>query len=347
MLKVSFGKGEKPRLVYGRTPEETQAAKELALLEFQAHRTRLTPASPLSQVAEMIWIPRIERLEPATFNRYRAAYAHIHVFMGGTPISLVKPPMVQAFVNHLETKMVSRSGKGKAVATMSPAGVRFVYSVLSQIMKLAYESELTSRNPCGLLVSKPKPPRKRDRGLSILEAADVLENAPESLKLPLFAGLILGLRLGEIAGLKWDDLDRMSGVLKIRRQVRHNGQIGELKTQDSRRDIPLPREFVDFIDKWGDLDHPEGFICPITRRQIVYRYNRWEGKPKDWTFHDTRHGATGLSLISTGGDIIAAKDQLGHGKIETTMGYVPMNTDRILQSLKGLTTVLNTDSNKN
>ena len=322
------------------------AAKELLLLQFQAEQTRLSHASPLSHVAQMIWIPRIERLEPATFNRYRAAYSHIHAYMGGTPIGTIKPPTVQAFVNYLEGKQVSRSGKGKQTAPMSPAGVRFVYSVLSQIMRLAYEMELINRNPCGILVSKPKPPRKRERELSIPEAADALENAPESLKFALFAGLVLGLRLGEVAGLKWEDLDRMKGILKVRRQVRHNGEIGELKTEDSRRDIPLPREFVAFIDKWGDIDHPEGFICPISRRQIAYRYNKWAGRPKGWTFHDTRHGAAGLSLASTGGDIMAVKDQLGHGKIETTMGYTATNTDRVKGSLEGLTTVLTTKNDR-
>jgi integrase len=63
---------------------------------------------------------------------------------------------------------------------------------------------------------------------------------------PLLAGLLLGLRVGEVSGLKWEDIDFNAGVVRIRRQVqRHGGslQVELPKSRAGSTDLPLPIAF--------------------------------------------------------------------------------------------------------
>jgi integrase len=60
--------------------------------------------------------------------------------------------------------------------------------------------------------------------------------------------LTLGLRQGELLGLRWEDLDLDRGVLRVRLQLQHMKReqpvIKGLKTRASRRDLDLPARLV-------------------------------------------------------------------------------------------------------
>jgi integrase len=61
-------------------------------------------------------------------------------------------------------------------------------------------------------------------------------------------GVMLGLRPGELLGLRWDDVDSGAGVLRIRQALKRNadgegrGKLtpGDLKTEQSRRTLRMP-----------------------------------------------------------------------------------------------------------
>lgn len=245
---------------------------------------------------------------------------------------------VQLFVNSLSRKKVSRSGKGKKEELMQPAGIRFTFDILRRICEVAYLNQIIDRNPCNKLISMPKLPEKRERVLEVEEAGRVLESAPEALKLPVFCALLLGMRLGEVAGLQWSDLDRVKRTLTIRRQIDHKGNVTNLKTSSSKRTLILPQEFIDFIDKYGDLDQES--ISPLNRRSIEYAWYHWEGKPNGWTFHDLRHGAAGLIEATGGGNVLGSQAVLGHASPDMTNVYLGRNAELTRAALSGLTSVL-------
>ena len=65
-----------------------------------------------------------------------------------------------------------------------------------------------------------------------------------------YLDLATGLRRGELLGLKWTDVDRDRGVLKIQRAIsRQNGKVVEapLKTKNAYRTLPLS---ADAIKAW-------------------------------------------------------------------------------------------------
>lgn len=321
---------------YGTTPEEAQANLE-SKLPAPTHSAPQT----LHDAAELLWYPAIQGKQESTKRRYIAAYIqHIRDVLGPLPLTEIKTATIQAWVNALGKKQVSRSGKGKNVAPMKANGIHFVYTVLSRILEYAYLSELITRNPCNKLVTLPPRPEKRERVLTVEEAAELLENAPRHLKLPIFLSMLCGMRRGEVCGLQWSDLDRQKKTLSIRRQVDNKNKVKNLKTTSSKRTLILPTQFVDFIDKYGDLDSLS--IVPISPRDLTDGWAEWKGKPKDWTFHDLRHGAAGLIEATTGGNVLSSQAVLGHSKPDMTTTYIGMKASRIESALEGLTTVLTT-----
>lgn len=132
------------------------------------------------------------------------------------------------------------------------------------------------------------------------------------LSCPVFLAAVLGLRRGEIAGIRWDDLDRQRGELRIRRQRRASKGRGiiekGLKTASSARTLRLTPALIAEIDGRGDLDHP--YICTKNERpwrpdELTREWTQAResfGLPT-WTFHDLRHGAAGL-LYAAGADLL-------------------------------------------
>jgi integrase len=334
--------GGKLKVVTRNTPEEVEA--EIEKLKLQAEFMPLTGASTLHDVAKEFWFPRVEALQnPATKSRYIAAYIHhIRGGLGKFPIEDLTTRDIQKFVNDLSNKLVSRSGKGKTVKPMEPAGVRFVYSVLGQITEAAYLNRLIAWDPCNKLIRLPEMPEKRERVLTVEESRFLLESTPDLLKLPVFLALCLGLRRGEACGLMWDDLDRVTRSLQIKRQKDNKGVVRKLKTTASKRTLILHPELIDFIDKHGDLDSP--YIVALSPRDVTDFWADWAEKPDGWTFHDLRHACAGLVEMFTGGNVIASQYVLGHTKPDMTNVYHGQRIGRLANALEGMTNVL---TNKN
>ena len=62
-----------------------------------------------------------------------------------------------------------------------------------------------------------------------------------------YVELAIGLRRGELLGLKWEDIDLNQGVLRVKRQIsRINGEVVEapLKTKNTYRTLPLAEDTI-------------------------------------------------------------------------------------------------------
>lgn len=76
------------------------------------------------------------------------------------------------------------------------------------------------------------------------------------LRLRWLLALDLGLRVGEVLGLCWEDFDDETGVLTIKRQVQHDVEAGQpcivprVKTPSGQREVPLPEYMVAEWNRW-------------------------------------------------------------------------------------------------
>ena len=223
---------------------------------------------------------------------------------------------------------------------MSTRGIQQVHAVLRNALQNAMRHEVVVRNVAKLVQVKT-PSYEVGRGLSVDQARSLLEGSRQDRLHALYVlAIYLGLRRGELLGLRWRDIDPGEGTLQVRHTLqRVDGDLQFLppKTRTSRRTIPLPRPCVDALrahrvaqdkerlvagTRWIDEDmvfasrvgtpsEPDN----LSRSWYVVRKVLGEPAPR---FHDLRH--TCVSLLSAEGAPPHVVQQLvGHSAIDVTM----------------------------
>ena len=167
------------------------------------------------------------------------------------------------------------------------------------------------------------------------------------LAIPCLIALVTGMRVGEIAALKWSDINIESLKIKIR----------DGKTGDGYVDIPNDPTLVRIFQRWRYLTQHQKYFLPFKARQLPSRKNIVQfrfyralkkagllikvGKFKDGrnryrlSFHDLRHTHATLTLEKTG-DIYHVQKSMRHSSIKTTEIYLhvsdPVRKERTNQA---------------
>lgn len=174
----------------------------------------------------------IKPLAPLTQQGY--AYIlerHILPEWGATPVCEVSAALVQAWVKRLQAQ-------GLKAET-----VHHIYGVLRYVMKVAVQHKLVLANPCTkdaiTMPSKRVEAAKRGemRFLSAGELRQLVEALPERWRLPVRIAGIVGLRAGEVWGLRREDIDILHGTLRVTYAVKDDGGTlfaGPTKTYEKR-----------------------------------------------------------------------------------------------------------------
>ncbi len=135
-----------------------------------------------------------------------------------------------------------------------------------------------------------------------------------------------GLRLSELAGLNWDQIDLASGLVTVRGKG------------NKTRMVPLGSYAAAAIQSWrkvrgtfADLDEPHVFVSragnPISTRTIQVRVKYWaqrQGLPQKVYPHLLRHSFAS-HLLESSGDLRAVQELLGHADISTTQIYTHLD----------------------
>lgn len=167
----------------------------------------------------------------------------------------------------------------------------------------------------------------------------------------ILTGFFTGLRLGEILALQWSDIE--DGILKISRQYQKNIDVidvgvkklsyvfKELKTEKSKRDIPLTKNIIELFSK---MDKKNQLIfCakdgkPIERKRPTRRLNKLcrDLNIVERSFHSVRHTyATRMFELDI--PVKTVQVLLGHSEIATTMDiYTHVMTDKKVEAIEKL-----------
>jgi integrase len=200
--------------------------------------------------------------------------------------------------------------------------------------------ELISRN-VARLVELPAWERQPITPWSAAEARAFLDAAEKDPLYPAFMLLLVyGLRLGEVLGLRWHDVDEYDGEVRIRQQVqRVRGQLRlyPLKTAAGRRDLPLlpvvqsmlaVRREAQAADR-GELGRAwedNGLIFttktgrPVEPRNLLRSFRRIcaQSKLRPIKVHHLRH-TTATLLKNLGVPARDAQLILGHSRLAVTL----------------------------
>jgi integrase len=69
---------------------------------------------------------------------------------------------------------------------------------------------------------------------------------PEPVRTMAYVGIHTGLRVGEILGLRWQDVDFLHRTVRIQ-QAAYRGSIGSPKTKGSKRSLPLSEALLEAL----------------------------------------------------------------------------------------------------
>lgn len=186
--------------------------------------------------------------------------------------------------------------------TKSPKTVRNAHGLLTAVLS-SFRPELAVRTTL---------PQKRRYDVAIPTDDDISRiihtvQGTEN-EIPIMLAIWLGLRMSEILGLKWSDID--GDVIRIRRAVVDEGE-KTTKTYSSQRDIPLP----DYIKQLlAAADQSGEYIVAIKRKALYSRFQticKHAGVSQHYRFHDLRHINASV-MLALGVPNKYAQQRMGH-----------------------------------
>ncbi len=203
-------------------------------------------------------------------------------------------------------------------------------AVLSKMLGTAVLWGWLDRNPARG-VKLPRMERTRKPRILTFEEISKLEcHLREPARTILALGVRLGLRIGELLGLKVEDVDFESGNLFIRRSATR-GEVGPTKTKGSERQFPLTDQTTALLrgylarrevrSEWLFPTMKGGFHNDRTlfTRYVAPVIAKLEMKHFSW--HSMRH----TFLTNNGNDGVAMpvlQSLAGHTNARTTLGYI-------------------------
>jgi integrase len=151
--------------------------------------------------------------------------------------------------------------------------IRGVLTAASSMYAWAVRRGKLAQNPVAALARGERPPAegREKRILSREEIGKLLGKAPDPYRIVLATAVFSGLRLMELLGLRWADVDLERGELHVRSQLSRKGALVPLKTRSCRRDVVLMPELAAMLKRHrlaSRHSRPEDFVfCgrPVAR----------------------------------------------------------------------------------
>ena len=283
-----------------------------------------------------------KRIADNTYNSYKnAVYNYISPGIGKMYMSTLNQGYIRKLYN--------------SVTDQSENVARLVKTVMNTVMEYAKNKNVIAVN-CAEGVMLPKKVKKKayrilkidvQRTLTVPQVAQLIDASKETpIYMQILFAVLMGLRRGEINGLKYSDVDYINRTLKIQRQLGKvpNSKAEDVlpkmltkqeiptKTESSNREVPIPDFVFEAIleqrriyeknrrrrkREFRDLD----YICCSTYgnpRSKSYHHKYYkellkaQGLP-DIHFHQLRNTYTTI-LLKNDFNIKGISNMLGHSK---------------------------------
>jgi integrase len=229
-------------------------------------------------------------------------------------------------------------------AGRSPKTTANALATLQSVLRFARRRGWIVADPVELLEpgERPRPPRRsRGRVLGRKEVAHLLQCCPPAGRLLVEADLYSGLRISELLGLVWADVDLAAGLLRVRAQLSraHRGEPARRvppKTPASVREIPLLPQLADRLvahrrktpfASATDWVFATSRGTPYGVRNAARRVLKKaaddaglnDGEGPALRFHDFCHTFAGHLIVDLGLDVAQVSRILGHARITITL----------------------------
>lgn len=333
--------------VGGDTKEEAEIALTAALADYD--NTGRFFESSKSSLEEYMWYWFEEycliNLKYNTQENYRGVIKrHIAPTIGHFALRDLTPTILQKWINDKYREEYSKKS------------LSIFYSVVNNALKHAV-------HPWGLLrdnpmqyVSQPRQQRRNTtkEDLKIIKREDLMRimeylTPDMPLYMPFHIGLHTGLRVSEVCGLLWKDIDLDENTLVVERamvNVERKWILDTTKTASSERTIPLGPSIIRLLKEhrtwvkknklfygphYTNTDH----VCvkengePLTPSSMKYNTRKLKEKLEiSFNFHSLRHTHATM-LMENGAKIKDIQARLGHSRSAITIDTYSHLTEKM------------------
>jgi integrase len=176
------------------------------------------------------------------------------------------------------------------------------------------------------------PQKRQVREKHVLTPAQIpklLQVLREPFRTMALVGILTGLRVGEILGLRWADVDFISAELHVNQRC-YRGDMDSPKTRSSQRTLPLSPVCVQSLTQLRAGSGPPEKLnlvfqtskgTPYSDTNILNRELKPSGRKigAPWLNWHTFRRTHATLLQHAGGSLKDAQAQLGHSKLSTTL----------------------------
>jgi integrase len=316
-------KREHPSVVLGTKGKMTKPQARRRLMEIveaegvntPEHLERaLKPVVTFNNLADAWEQKRIPQLKPSTQYTAPCLNAkHLRPFFGQMTPEEIKTGVIDDWLRQLTAK------------GLEPKTVHNLWKIFRAIMN--WHAQQNDEPKRAWYPTLPTIPEEEQRWFTQDEARRIISAAPGQYKALFHLAATSGLRSGELAGLHYEDVDFVRGVIRVRRSV-WKGQEVSTKTKRGFRDVWVDSTTIAMLRQHlGTRTSGRLFQSrlgtPLENRDICRRVltpicERLGIAPGG--MHAFRHGRVS-HLQTSGVPADFTKNQIGHSSLRTTSGY--------------------------
>ncbi len=294
-----------------------------------------------------------KELAPSTYKRYcRMLETRLLPYFGHFYVNKIKPTDIMQFYDLLskDTQLVRKKDNegNKTLKPLSGKTILEHHRLLRAMLHKAVYWQVIVSNPAERVQPpKAKKPKRKyyddDQCKILLENLEQLDEEQIKYKTAIILTVFTGVRLGELMGLEWNDIDFRNGIVSINRSSQYLADTGVFtkvpKTESSIREVAIPDFVISLLEEyklWYDeqkslygelwIDSNRLFVQadgkpmhPSTISKWFVKFIGQIGLPVI-NFHGLRHTNATL-LIAQNIDVAVVAARLGHAQITTTLNF--------------------------
>ena len=294
-----------------------------------------------------------KELASTTYKRYcRMLETRILPYFGHFYINKIRPTDIMKFYDLLEkdTQLVRKKGNNgsKTKKPLSGKTILEHHRLLRAMLHRAVYWQLIVSNPAERVQPpKAKKPKRRsyddEQTKILLENLEKLTVEDTKYKVAIILTIFTGVRLGELMGLEWQDVDFRNGIISINRSSQYLSDMGVFtkvpKTESSIREIAIPEFIISLLEEYKLWYEEQKSLYSELWTNSDRLFVQADGKPmhpssiSKWfvkyvgtiglpviNFHGLRHTNASL-LVAQNVDIAVVSARLGHAQISTTLDF--------------------------
>ncbi len=294
-----------------------------------------------------------KELAPSTYKRYcRMLETRLLPYFGHFYVNKIKPTDIMQFYDLLskDTQLIRKKDNGgnKTLKPLSGKTILEHHRLLRAMLHKAVYWQVIVSNPAERVQPpKAKKPKRKyyddDQCKILLENLEQLDEEQIKYKTAIILTVFTGVRLGELMGLEWNDIDFRNGIVSINRSSQYLADTGVFtkvpKTESSIREVAIPDFVISLLEEYKLWYEEQKSLCGELWNNSNRLFVQEDGKPmhpstiSKWfvkfigqiglpviNFHGLRHTNATL-LIAQNVDVAVVAARLGHAQITTTLNF--------------------------